>query len=63
MSRATPPLRHVPLWRPKGQPHPVVFMYIFVDIISYRIFGTLSISRSPMLTINKIFAHDSADTR
>ena len=30
-SRATPPLPHVPLWRPKGQPHTLVSMYIFVD--------------------------------
>lgn len=63
MSRATPLLPHVPLRSPKGQPHPVAFMYIFVDIISYRIFGTSPISRSLMLMINQIFAHDSAGTR
>jgi len=62
MSRATPPLPHVPLWSAQGQPRPVVSMYIFEDIISYRIFGTSSISISLMLMIIQISAQDSAHT-
>lgn len=63
MGRATPPLPHVPLWSAKGKPRPVVSMYTFVDITSYGIFGTSSVSRSLMLMISQIFAHDTAHTR
>lgn len=63
MSRATPPLPHVLLWSAKGKPRSVVSMYIFVDITSYGMFGTSSISGSLMLMISQIFAHDSAHTR